>query len=129
VTALAAVVFVAALTGLVVACWPAAGPPPNFGHVTSSRRRRPYRWKTALWTGLVAGGCGPTAAAQPPPVCFEDSGPVVCGPPPAAPGFASGWVACGDRMVPADPRVDMSNPLGGVIYRRMLEAMCSGLTR
>lgn len=50
------------------------------------------------------------------------------GPAPAPPGpgggFGSGWAQCGDRLVPADPRVDMSNPLGGLIYRRMLAAMC-----
>lgn len=50
------------------------------------------------------------------------------GPTPAPPGpdggFGSGWARCGDQLVPADPRVDMSNPFGGLIYRRMLEAMC-----
>lgn len=48
----------------------------------------------------------------------------LCGSPSAAPGFASGWVACGNQLIPADPRVDMQNPIGGLIYRRLLETMC-----
>ncbi|MBS9533550.1 hypothetical protein KIH27_08115 [Mycobacterium sp. M1] len=51
-----------------------------------------------------------------------DPGPTPASPP--APGFGSGWAQCGDRLVPADPRVDMQNPLGGLIYREMLRQMC-----
>lgn len=66
----------------------------------------------AVATMLLAAGTAP-AAPGPAPV-----------PPSPGGGFGSGWAQCGDQMVPADPRVDMSNPLGGLIYRRMLEAMC-----
>jgi hypothetical protein len=74
---------------------------------------------------LVAGIAAATTA-----VTLVVAGPAAAdpGPAPAPPGpgggFGSGWAQCGDRLVPADPRVDMSNPLGGLIYRRMLEAMC-----
>lgn len=82
-----------------------------------TRQRRPRRpLLAALWIGFIAGitggACG-TANSEPAP------------PPGPGGGFGSGWVQCGDQMVPTDPRVDMSkNPLGGLIYREMSRQMC-----
>lgn len=43
----------------------------------------------------------------------------------AAPGdFGSGTAKCGGRLVPADPRLDVQNPLGGVMYRWFLDQFC-----
>jgi hypothetical protein len=41
-----------------------------------------------------------------------------------APPVPPGYVACGDQLIPADPRIDVQNPLGAAIYRAMLQAMC-----
>lgn len=84
---------------------------------TTPARRRRRGIVATIWAGIIAciiGSCG-TAAADP-------------GPTPAPPGpggFGSGWAQCGGQLVPADPRVDMQNPLGGLIYREMLRHMCS----
>ncbi|GFG84567.1 hypothetical protein [Mycolicibacter algericus] len=108
--------------------------------------RRQYVTHAAWFLILLAGvfaalwfTAAPPAGAEPPPpapACFEADCPVWacardgnqrCGPVPAPPdagGLGSGYARCGDRLVPADVRVDISNPLGGWLYRRALEAMC-----
>lgn len=50
---------------------------------------------------------------------------VVSGVAGADPGdYGSGYAQCGSQLVPADPRVDMQNPLGAVIYRWWLTQLC-----
>lgn len=45
-------------------------------------------------------------------------------PPPATPG--NPWmVECYGQLVPIDPRISVRNPLGGLMYRAMLEAICA----
>lgn len=86
-----------------------------------------------VWfTTAPPAGAEPAPPGPPAAECYEDQpcwDPCTMGnrrpcPPSAPPGFASGWVACGDQLIPADPRVDMQNPIGSLIYRRLLEAMC-----
>lgn len=52
-------------------------------------------------------------------VCTAHADPA---PPPVPPGYA----ACGDRLIPADPRLDVQNPLGAIMYRQLLQQMCGG---
>ncbi|BBX22300.1 hypothetical protein MTER_17110 [Mycolicibacter terrae] len=84
--------------------------------ITPGRHRRRGTAAT-IWAGVIAcmvGSCG-TAGADPGPTPP---------PPPGPGGFGSGWAKCGDQLVPADSRVDMRNPLGGLIYRELLRHMC-----
>lgn len=66
----------------------------------------------ALAAAAAVLAAAPVAAADPEPA-------------PPAPGLGSGWAQCGDRLIPADPRLDVQNPLGGLIYREMLQRMCA----
>jgi len=43
--------------------------------------------------------------------------------PTPAPG--PGFVQCGDRLVPLDPRVSVANPVGTLTYEAFLHAMCA----
>lgn len=45
-------------------------------------------------------------------------------PPPPPPGF----VSCGSQLIPADPRLDVQNPLGAAMYRWFLHQMCAAGT-
>lgn len=56
----------------------------------------------AVWLGT------PAAAAHP-------------APPPPPPGY----VECNGQLVPADPRLDVQNPLGAIEYRWFLQQMCT----
>jgi hypothetical protein len=49
---------------------------------------------------------------------------VACNVPAAHADPPPGYVQCGDQLIPADPRIDLQNPLGAAIYRAMLQAMC-----
>ncbi|TAM63982.1 MAG: hypothetical protein EPN51_25565 [Mycobacterium sp.] len=64
-----------------------------------------------MLVGLLARGCAPAHA---------DPGP----PPPTPPGY----VECNGQLIPADPRLDVQNPLGAVMYRWFLEQMCAAGT-
>lgn len=67
-------------------------------------------WFAAIAVTVTAVLSPATAAAQPPP--------------PAAPGDP--WmIECYGQQVPLDPRLSVRNPLGGLMYRAMLEAMCA----
>ncbi|WP_145013427.1 hypothetical protein [Mycobacterium marseillense] len=46
--------------------------------------------------------------------------PAMADPPAPGPGFAQ----CGDQLVPLDPRVSVRDPLGTLIFQRLLEQMC-----
>ncbi|UGT94869.1 hypothetical protein KN246_15880 [Mycobacterium intracellulare] len=35
-----------------------------------------------------------------------------------------GYVECNGQLIPADPRMDVQNPLGAAIYRALLQQMC-----
>lgn len=65
------------------------------------------RWWLAAAAAMAA-VCvlAPAAAAEPAP------------PPP-------GYVECNGQLVPADPRLDVQNPLGAVMYRWFLQRMCA----
>lgn len=76
---------------------------------------------TRLLTVVAAASVALCAAA--PGAAGADPGPTPAPPGPGG-GFASGWAQCGNRLVPVDPRVDMSNALGGLIYREMLRHAC-----
>lgn len=45
-------------------------------------------------------------------------------PAPAPPGY----VECSGQLIPADPRLDVQNPLGAVMYRWFLQQMCTAGT-
>lgn len=60
----------------------------------------------AMWLGC------PAAAADPGP------------PPPTPPGY----VQCNGQLIPADPRLDVQNPWGAVMYRWFLQQMCAAGT-
>lgn len=62
----------------------------------------------ALGFLVLVGSCAPAAAADP-------------GPPPTPPGY----VQCDGQLIPADPRLDVQNPLGAVMYRWFLQQMCA----
>lgn len=62
----------------------------------------------ALGFLLLVAGCTP-AHADPAP------------PPPAPPGY----VECNGQLIPADPRLDVQNPLGAVMYRWFLQQTCA----
>lgn len=59
---------------------------------------------TAVWLGC------PAAHADPAP--------------PAPPGY----VECNGRIIPADPRLDVRDPLGALMYRWFLQQMCAAGT-
>lgn len=70
------------------------------------------RWWLAAATLLAAAwvACAPSAAADPAPA-----------PPP-------GYVECNGQLIPADPRLDVQNPLGAIEYRWFLQQMCAAGT-
>ncbi len=64
-----------------------------------------------MLVGLLAAGCGARANADPTPA-------------PTPPGY----VECNGQLIPADPRLDVQNPLGALLYRWFLEQMCTAGT-
>lgn len=71
--------------------------------------RRGWLAATAIAAAWVT--AAPAAAADP-------------APPPTPPGY----VECNGQLVPADPRLDVQNPLGAVMYRWFLQQMCAAGT-
>ncbi|WP_236591210.1 hypothetical protein [Mycobacterium paraintracellulare] len=69
------------------------------------------RWWLAAAATLAAAWLvsAPAAAADPPPT------------PP-------GYVECNGQLIPADPRIDVQDPLGALIYRWFLQQMCAAGT-
>lgn len=39
-----------------------------------------------------------------------------------------GYVECNRQLIPADPRLDVQNPVGAVMYRWFLQQMCAAGT-
>lgn len=70
------------------------------------------RWWLA-GAAVMAAVCvvAPAAAADP-------------GPAPAPPGY----VECNGQLVPADPRIDVRDPMGALMYRWFLQQMCAAGT-
>ncbi|ARV82041.1 hypothetical protein LFT51_12715 [Mycobacterium intracellulare subsp. chimaera] len=64
----------------------------------------------ALGFLMLVGSCAPANAAPEPP--------------PTPPGY----VECNGQLIPADPRLDVQNPLGAVMYRWFLQQMCAAGT-
>ncbi|ETZ31163.1 hypothetical protein JF732_18910 [Mycobacterium intracellulare] len=69
------------------------------------------RWWLAAAMAAVCFSAAPAAAADP-------------APPPTPPGY----VECNGQLIPADPRLDVQNPLGAVMYRWFLQQMCAAGT-
>lgn len=71
------------------------------------------RWWLAAATAMAA-VCvvAPAAAAGP--------GPPLPTPP--------GYVECNGQLIPADPRIDVQDPLGALMYRWFLQQMCAAGT-
>lgn len=46
----------------------------------------------------------------------------------ADPAPPPGYVQCNGQLKPADPRLDMQNPMGAVMYRWFLQQMCAAGT-
>ncbi|AFJ35061.1 hypothetical protein OEM_20110 [Mycobacterium intracellulare subsp. yongonense 05-1390] len=59
----------------------------------------------AVWLGCPAAHADP---APPPPT-------------PTPPGY----VQCNGQLIPADPRLDVQNPVGAAMYRFFLQQMCA----
>lgn len=51
-----------------------------------------------------------------------------CTPAHADPGPPPGYVECNEQLVPADPRLDVRDPLGALMYRWFLQQMCTAGT-
>lgn len=39
-----------------------------------------------------------------------------------------GYVECNGQLIPADPRLDVQNPMGALMYRWFLQQMCAAGT-
>ncbi|WP_324738675.1 hypothetical protein P6281_06660 [Mycobacterium sp. 5-140-3-2] len=55
------------------------------------------------------------------------AGAAHAGPPPPPP-TPPGSVECNGQLIPADPRLDVQNPMGAVMYRWFLQQMCAAGT-
>ncbi|BCO57158.1 hypothetical protein LTQ56_05555 [Mycobacterium intracellulare subsp. intracellulare] len=71
------------------------------------------RWSLVAAATIVAAwvAVAPAAAADPTPA-------------PTPPGY----VECNGQLIPADPRIDVQNPMGAVMYRWFLQQMCTAGT-
>lgn len=67
------------------------------------------RWWSAAASAMAA------VCVVAPPTAGADPGP------PLPPGY----VECNGQLVPADPRIDVRDPLGAVMYRWFLQQMCA----